>query len=140
MSKRTDRVASVIKRALARPIGEIAREFTKGLVTVTSVRMSPDLQVAKVYLSVYGGALPPAAVVGRIEKRAGELKSVISREVRIKFMPEIRIYIDDTLDRSDHIQSLLDSVAPPPEADDDEGEDNENIEDNENTEGGLGRC
>ncbi len=136
MSKRTDRVASVIKRALARPVGEIAREFTTGLVTVTSVRMSPDLQVAKVYLSVYGGALPPATVVGRIEKRVGELKSVISREVRIKFMPELRIYIDDTLDRIDHIQSLLDSVPPSTEADieedgDSDKENNENKEDME---------
>lgn len=116
MSKRTDRVASVIKRALARPIGDIARDFTKGLVTVTTIRMSSDLQVAKVYLSVYGGDLPPATVVGKIEKRAGELKSVISREVRIKFMPELRIYLDDTLDRIDHIQSLLDSVPPSSES------------------------
>ncbi len=116
MSQRTDRVASVIKRALAGPIGDIAREFTKGLVTVTSVRMSPDLQVAKVYLSVYGGSVPPATVVGSIEKKAGGLKSVISREVRIKFMPELRIYLDDTLDQIDHIQSLLDSVPPSQES------------------------
>ncbi|MCK5742368.1 MAG: ribosome-binding factor A, partial [Chlorobi bacterium] len=53
MSIRTEKVAGLIKEIIAEPINEKAREFSAGLVTVTSVRMTPDLHLAKVYISIF---------------------------------------------------------------------------------------
>lgn len=55
MSIRTEKVAAVITDLLSEPLRKIASEIHAGLITVTSVKMSPDLQIAKVYISAIGG-------------------------------------------------------------------------------------
>lgn len=109
MSLRAERVASVIKRALAGPVAELANTKNYGLATVTSVKMSPDLQISKIYISLYGKQ-SPAAFIKLLESKSSELKSVIAKKVRLRRTPELRFFIDDTLDQMEHIQDLLDSV------------------------------
>jgi ribosome-binding factor A len=110
MSIRTEKVASVIKKALAKPIADMAFEANAGLATLTSVKVTNDLQIAKLYISVYGGKITPLEFIDFLELRSGELRSVIASNVRLRYVPEIRIFLDDTLDQIDRIQKLLDSV------------------------------
>ena len=110
MSIRAERVASVIKRVLAQPVSDLANEYNAGLVTVTTVRLTNDLQIAKVYVSVYGGKTSPPEFVDILEKNAGEFRTIVGNNVRLRFTPELRFYLDDTLDQMEHIQKLLDSV------------------------------
>lgn len=110
MSVRSEKVASTIKRELAEPISRIGTEVFKGLVTLTAVRISPDLQIAKLYISVFGKNISIGDVISELEKHAGELRSVIAKNLRLRFAPELKFYIDDTLDKMDHIQDLLNSV------------------------------
>ena len=111
MSIRTDKVASVIKKALAREISGIANGNSAGLVTITSVRMSKDLQIANVYLSVYGGKITPGRFIDIIENDyKGKLRTHVGSQVQLRHTPELRFFIDDTLDQMDRIQNLLDSV------------------------------
>jgi ribosome-binding factor A len=110
MSIRTEKVASTIKKELAEPISRYGTERFKGLVTLTSVRMTPDLLNAKLYVSVFGDNLSVGDVVEGLENNSGEFKSIIAKNLRLRYVPEIRFYLDDTLDKMDHIQDLLDSV------------------------------
>jgi ribosome-binding factor A len=110
MSIRTEKVASVIKKALAKPIADMAFKANAGLATLTSVKVTNDLQIAKLYISVYGGKITPLEFIDFLELRSGELRSVIASNVRLRYVPEIRIFLDDTLDQIDRIQKLLDSV------------------------------
>ncbi len=110
MSIRADKVSSVIKKSLSRPISEIAEEKNAGLVTITSVRLSRDLSVAKIYVSIYGGKTTPAAFINVLEAKAGYIRSILGRSIRTRKTPEIRFFLDDTLDQMDKIQDLLDSV------------------------------
>ncbi len=112
MSVRIERVASVIKRCLAGPVTDIAREISAGMVTLTSVRVSADLQNAKVYISVFGGKVPPAALISALDRKKGELRHIVGREVRLRLTPDLKFFIDDTLDQMERIQKLLDSVPP----------------------------
>lgn len=107
MSIRTEKVASLLKRVLAAPINDIAKEFNAGLVTVTAVRLSPDLHLAKVYISCYAGKIPNTEFIGILENKKGELRSLVGSEVRLRLTPDLRFYIDDTLDQIEHIQKLL---------------------------------
>ncbi len=52
MSIRAEKVASIVKRALSQPISDFALEHNAGIATVTTVRFSPDLTLAKVYIIV----------------------------------------------------------------------------------------
>ena len=110
MSIRSERVSSVIKRVLAKPVSDLAAEHQAGLATVTSVRLSDDLQIAKVYISVFGGKLQPAKFISILEANTGDLRSFVGANVRLRFTPELRFFLDDTLDQIEHIQKLLDSV------------------------------
>jgi ribosome-binding factor A len=110
MSLRAEKVASVIKRALSQPIVEIARETKAGFVTLTAVRISSDLQIAKLYISIYGKNTHPGEFLQELENRKHELKQVMAKEVHLRYLPELKFYFDDTLDQMEHIQELLDSV------------------------------
>jgi len=110
MSIRTDKVSSVIKRILAKPLSDIAHEYHAGLVTVTAVRLSKDLHIAKVYLSSYGGKISTASFISMLEPRTGELRSIVGSNTRLRYTPELRFYIDDTLDQIENIQKLLNSL------------------------------
>lgn len=113
MSIRTERVAGEIQKALAGPLQRIAEEISAGFITVTEVRMSADLQVARVYLSVFGGERSSGDVLEHIEKEeAGRLRRHIARSVRMRYVPQLRFYIDDSLDRAQRINAILDSVKP----------------------------
>lgn len=120
MSIRTERVAGEIQKALANPLKAISEEISAGLVTVTEVRLSPDLQLARVYLSVYGGKRTPAEVLDHIEKHeSGRLRHHLSKAIRLRYSPQLKFYIDDSLDRAQRIEAILDSVKPPDEVPED---------------------
>ena len=110
MSIRTERVASVVQQALARPLSALASEISAGLITVTSVKMSPDLRIAKVYISVYGGQIAPAKALARIEEQAPHLRHEVATQIQLRYAPELRFYLDDTLDNMDRINTLLKKV------------------------------
>ncbi len=110
MSIRAEKVASVIKKVIAKPISEIAHKYTIGLVTVTSVKLSNDLQIAKVYISVYGNKISKGELLSHIENNISGIRYLVGKEVRLRYTPEIKIYLDDTLDEMEHIQDLIDKT------------------------------
>ena len=113
MSIRTQRVAAEIQKALAGPLQRIAEELSAGFITVTEVRLSADLQMARVYISVYGGKGTSVDVLEYIDNEmSGKLRHQLGKAVRLRYVPQLKFYIDDSLDRADRINSILDSVKP----------------------------
>ena len=82
--------------------------FGGALVTVSEVRVSPDLSVAKVFVSIFPSARQEA-VMGILEENnkalRGELGHIVGRQLRI--VPELIFYLDTTLDYAEHIDELL---------------------------------
>ena len=107
MNIRAERVAGGIQKVLSEPIAELARENKAGIATVTSVRMSPDLQIAYVYVSVYGGKISPQAFMNIIETVKPELRQLVGSKVRLRLTPELRFFYDDTFDKIERIEQLL---------------------------------
>ena len=81
---------------------------TGGMITVTNVRISPDLGVAKVYLSIFA-VDDKAAVVKAIRQRSREVRKYLGGEVKdqLRVVPELYFYLDDSLDRIERIDELL---------------------------------
>ncbi len=102
-----------VARELQRDLAEIIRSrglaaYAGCLVTVSEVRVSPDLSIAKVYVSIFPSDKAPAALASLEEdKRAvrGELGRKVASQLRI--VPEINYYQDTTLDYAEHIEELL---------------------------------
>jgi ribosome-binding factor A len=110
MSIRTEKVASVIMEALSEPLRRIASEIRAGLITVTSVKMSPDLQIAKVYISAIGGKASIADVLQAIDAEKHTIRKHVASRVQLRFAPELRFYRDETMDAMEQIQSLVEQT------------------------------
>ncbi|MGH8478685.1 MAG: 30S ribosome-binding factor RbfA [Gammaproteobacteria bacterium] len=102
---RTLRVAALIQRTLAPLLQAEARERGLGLVSITSVAVSPDLRHAKVYVSALSGGVPdPIALVRR---GAGRYRAHVAKALRLRVVPRLVIVADDTQARAARINALL---------------------------------
>jgi ribosome-binding factor A len=85
MSIRTEKVAAVITDLLSEPLRKIASEIHAGLITVTSVKMSPDLQIAKVYISAIGGKKGITEVLAAIDQDKIRIRKHIAQNLKLRF-------------------------------------------------------
>lgn len=102
-----------VSRELQRDLAEIIRSkgmaaFGGAMVTVSEVRISPDLSIAKVYVSIFPSD-KQEAVMKILEENnkalRGELGHKVAKQLRI--VPELSFYLDTTLDYAAHIEELL---------------------------------
>lgn len=108
-STRQLKVASQIKRDMA----EIIRSkgmaaFEGALVSVSGVKISPDLSQAKIYVSVFPSSKSETVmeIIGdQTRALRGELGRRVGKQLRI--VPELQFYLDDSLDYVEHIEELL---------------------------------
>lgn len=78
------------------------------MVTVSEVRISPDLSVAKVYVSIFPSA-KAEPVMKILEDNKKTLRGELGRKVasQLRIVPELDFYLDTTLDYAEHIEELL---------------------------------
>lgn len=110
MSLRTERVASLIKEEVGTMISRDYREPGLGLITVTEVHVTPDLRIAKIYVSILGNLQVKDAAMQMLEKNKGEIRSLLGSHLRLKFTPALQFYIDETLDRVDKLNELFKQI------------------------------
>lgn len=102
-----------VGKQLQRDLAEIIRSkgmaaFGGALVTVSEVRVSPDLSFAKVFVSVFPSEKAPAVlklIQESVKGIRGELGRRVAKQLRI--VPELAFFIDGTLDYAEHIDDLL---------------------------------
>ena len=80
----------------------------KALLTVTEVRITPDLSIALVFLSIFGSK-EPAKIFDAIVKQNREIRKKLGEKIRFKvrIIPELKFIFDDSLDYADKIDKLL---------------------------------
>lgn len=88
-----------------------AADYGAGLITVTIVRVSSDLSVAKAYLSIFGGKKSSEEVIEAIEHDKGEIRMLLASKIRMRFVPNLNFYLDDTLDEIDKIKDLTEKAS-----------------------------
>lgn len=102
-----------VGRQIQKDLAEIIRSkgmaaYDGAMVSVSGVRMSPDLSLAKVYLSIFPSA-KAETVMGIINdssrKLRGELGHLVAKQLRI--VPELAFFLDNSLDYVEHIDELL---------------------------------
>jgi len=107
MSIRTERVASLVKEEIGAILEREYRDPAYGFMTVTDVRMSPDLKIAKVSVSVFGNHEVKQQVMEMLNEEKHHIRGLVGSHLRMKFTPSLQFYLDDTMERVDRINSLL---------------------------------
>lgn len=117
MSVRTEKVSSLIKELVSEIIQRNFRMEEFGLMTVTEVRVTPDLKLAKVYVSVFGDADKKKKALAHLEVEKGAIRSELGRNMSLKFTPALAFYLDETLDYAMRIESLINKIHKDPPGD-----------------------
>ncbi|HEX3414424.1 MAG TPA: 30S ribosome-binding factor RbfA [Stellaceae bacterium] len=108
-SQRRLRVGEELRHALARILrdGECRDPLLEGAsITVTEVRMSPDLRNATAFVMPLTGTNATEVVAG-LERSAAFLKGLVAREVQLRNTPNLVFALDDSFDRAERISALL---------------------------------
>ena len=108
-SKRQEKVSKLLQRDLADIFQKEAQLFKGALITVTKVRISPDLSYAKVFVSIFIPNGDASEIMDAIQAQTNNFRYILGKRIKnqVKKIPELRFFIDDSLDYIDHIDELL---------------------------------
>lgn len=109
--KRSDRVGELIKKEIASMVlhGEL-KDPRIGFVTLTYVKMSPDMKDAKVYFSQIGAPDEIEASREGLMSACGFVRRALAKRLALRHIPQITFLFDGSLEYSDHIDRVLKDI------------------------------
>ena len=109
-SQRQIRFSEVIREIISESIKGIYIENNKKEVepfTVSFVKISKDLRIASIYIMPLGG-IEKEKIIDLINKNKHKFQKALSEEkLKLKYIPKLKFYLDDTFDEADKIEKLL---------------------------------
>ena len=119
-SRRVSRVAELIKREVSQMLlyGIKDDRVGAGMVSVTDVDISGDLQHAKIFVSIYGTEEAKAETMAGLKSATGFVRSELGQRVRLRRTPEVVFVEDRSIERGTRVLSLLNQLnhdRPPDE-------------------------
>ncbi|MFW6257301.1 MAG: 30S ribosome-binding factor RbfA [Prolixibacteraceae bacterium] len=108
-STRQNKVASLIQREMADIFLRLNKSKYQGkLITVSQVRVTKDMGIARIYLSIYPSKFAEE-ILSEIEQNRKSIRGDLGRRLgkNLRTIPDLEFYIDDSLDYIEHIDELL---------------------------------
>lgn len=115
-SKRQQRFAGVIQQDLAELFLRDGKSWAPGaFITVTKVRITPDLAIARIYLS-FLNTNTAKADLENIKTKAGEIRYKLGARIKnqARIVPELEFFLDDTNEYVEHMDRLFDEISKEP--------------------------
>jgi len=131
---RTPRIESEIQRVLAALIAREVKDPRVGNVTITAVRVAPDMGTARVFFTPFAALHPPAQVREGLTHAAGFLRGELGRRLGLRHAPRLEFVFDESVEKAARLTHLIDSAvaddrehaaasaAAPAPTEDDQGE------------------
>ena len=123
-SKRQQKFAGVIQKDLAEIFQREGMNFLPNtMVTITKVRISPDLAIARVYLSFFNSDNSSLAL-NTIKAHSSEIRYKLGSRIKdqARIVPQLEFFVDDTSEYVERMDKLFDKIAKEPRQPDDNGE------------------
>ncbi len=111
-SKRQRQVSAVLEKEINAIFLHLGIQIMQGvLISISSVKVTPDLAEARVYLSFYNSK-DPNSLLKAIEERAWEIKKELANAVRhqLRIVPSLTFFVDDTLAYVDKMETLFKEI------------------------------
>ncbi len=106
---RPSRVSEEFREILAEEIPRL-KDPRVGFVTVTAVKVTPDLRRARVYYTVMGDDRARASTRAGLRSARAHLRAVLGREVRLKFLPDLEFEEDETSATAERIDRIIEAL------------------------------
>jgi ribosome-binding factor A len=112
MSRRTERVASTIHQELAMiMLRELNDPRLTGLPSITRVKVSDDLSVADVFITVMGTPGQQSAALNALKHSAGMMRILLTKKMTLRIAPFLKFHIDEDLKKELELEAILRKVA-----------------------------
>ncbi len=112
-SYRADQVGEQVREEIMSIIRRDLKDPRIGFVSITAVRMSPDLRAARVRVSVLGNPEQQKESLAGLVSARGVIRHELGRRLQnLKFAPDVRFELDPSIEYSVHISELLKEVLP----------------------------
>lgn len=109
-ARRADRVADLVRAAVAELILRELKDPRIGMVTITDVEMTDDLKHAKVYFSVVGDEETRKKSLAGLSSASGFIRREVGRRLQLRYAPEILFRLDSAPERAQRLAELLHST------------------------------
>ncbi len=107
-TNRQNRISRLIQKDMGEILQMAGRDWFPGaMITVTKVYVTSDLSIARVYLSIFGK--DAKETISQVEMKGKEIRKQLGIRVKnqLRKVPELRFYVDDSLDYIENINNLL---------------------------------
>lgn len=129
-SIRQRKLADQIKSLVSVIIDRKLKDPRKGFVTVTHVKVSGDLRIASIYFTTLGDKEAREKSMEALKSATNFIRSELAPHLKIRFIPELRFFYDETADYAEHIDSLIRKIhetSPPPAEEENEKGSEDNL-------------
>jgi ribosome-binding factor A len=107
---RADRVSGLIQETLSDLLKKRIHDPRLQMATITKVKMSADLKLARIYFAIYGDDKKSEDAAKGFESARGFIKRILARKLGLRYMPDLKFFFDDSLDYGSHIEQLLEKI------------------------------
>lgn len=104
---RPERVADQIRKELSELVARQVHDPGIGFLTITHVKMTPDLQHARVYYTVIGDDKARKDAQRALGRASGFLRRQIGSRLRLRTVPELTFFYDESIERQDRIERIM---------------------------------
>jgi ribosome-binding factor A len=104
---RPERVGDQIRKELSELVAREVHDPGIGFLTITHVKMTPDLQHARVYYTVIGDAKARTDAQRALGRASGFLRRQIGQRLRLRTVPDLAFFYDESIERQDRIEKIM---------------------------------
>lgn len=108
---RAERISGKIQYAITELLSKKMQDPRVEMATVSSVKLTPDLRVADVYIAVFGDKKRIKEALDGFKKSKGFIKKSIAPKLGLKYMPDLRFVHDDSFDKAAKMDALIKSAT-----------------------------
>ena len=124
-SKRQQKFAGVIQKDLAEIFQRESMNFLPNtMITITKVRVSPDLAIVRVYLSFFNSK-DNLLALNTVKSHTNEIRYKLGNRIKdqVRIVPHLEFFLDDTSDYVEHMDKIFDKISKEPRQPDEPGND-----------------
>ena len=108
--KRSRRVSELLREEISRIVTQELQDPLIGIVTVTRVKLTNDLKLARIYVSILGDEKNRQDGLRGLERATKFIRSELGSRTKLRYVPQLEFYYDETIDYAQHIESLLKKI------------------------------
>lgn len=110
MSIRQKKLADQIKRIVSEVVDRKLKDPRKGFITITHVKLSGDLRIASVFFTALGNNQDVHDSLEVLNRANHFIRNEIASNIKARFIPELRFFVDDTMEHARRIEELLEDI------------------------------